>query len=109
MRSLQAFALYGYRCLALLVCASDNEQGATLPNLVNAVGVAVAVLDIGIAETDKRGRTADAGRQFVGGKGIECALGICQLDGDKSKILTVGLERCAVGCQADSLGFASSL
>ena len=62
MRSLQAFALYGYRCLTLLACASDNEQGTTLPSLVSAVGVAVAVLDVGIAEADERGRAADACR-----------------------------------------------
>ena len=109
MRSLQAFALYGYRCLALLACASDNEQGATLPNLVSAVGVAVAVLDVSIAKADKRGKTADACRQLVVGGEVHNSVAICQLNRDKCKILSVGLKRGAVGCQADGLGFIGSL
>ena len=92
MRSLQAFALYGYRCLTFLACTSDNEQGATLPSLVGAVGVAVAVLDIGIAEADKRGRTADACRQLVVGDEVHNAVAICQLNRNESEILSVGLK-----------------
>ena len=76
---------------------------------MSAVGVAVAVFDVGIAKADERGRTANAGRQLVVGGEVHGAVGICQLNRDESQILSVGLERCAVGCQADSLGFASSL
>ena len=75
--SLQAFALYGYHCLPLLSCASDNEQGMPLPSLVSAVGVAIAVLDVGIAKADERGRTADVCRQLVVGDEVHGAVSIC--------------------------------
>jgi hypothetical protein len=37
-----------------------NEEGASLPCFVSAVGVAVAILDVGVAEGEESGRTADA-------------------------------------------------
>ena len=101
--------MHGYRCLTFLSCASDHELGTTLPSPVSAVGGAVAVLDVGIAEADERDRAADTYRQLVVGGAVHNAVAICQFNGDKSKILTVGLERCAIGCQADGLDFISSL
>ena len=100
MSGLEIFALQVDSDAPFLAGASHYQQGTTLPSLVGAVGVAVAVLDVSVAETDELGRTADARGKFVVGKEIRDAVGVGQFDGDECEVLTVGFHRCAVGSQA---------